>query len=148
MVTKMWALLRTVALLAWSLLRVLVARALGKARGLEDFRAAYRGDGLLSLSTEERAVVDDARGCIACGLCSLGALPAEARAGLAGPMNLFLASSRSMPDYDAALEAVRSIDDETLAQLEVECPARVPMRSLARLVRSKGEALVESRKAR
>ena len=145
---KMWALLRTVALLAWSLLRVLVARALGKARGLEDFRAAYRADGLLSLSREERAVVDDARGCIACGLCSLGALPAEARAGLAGPMNLFLASSRSMPDYDAALEAVRSFDDETLAQLEVECPARVPMRSLARLVRSKGEALVESRKAR
>ncbi len=144
----MLALLRTALLLAWSLLRVLAARALGQARGLAEFREAYRADGLLSLTPAERTVVDNARGCIACGLCALGTLPADARAGLANPMNLFLASSRSLPDYDAALGGFSAIDDATLERLEADCPARVPMRDLARLVRTKGTELAESRKAR
>jgi hypothetical protein len=141
----MLAFLRTVLLLAWSLLRVTAARALGRHRGLDAFRASYRADDLLSLTPSERAFVDDARGCIACGLCTLGDLPAGARAGLGGPMNLFLASSRSMPDYGVALESFAAIDEADLERLEVECPARVPMRDLVRFVRAKGGELRRGR---
>jgi len=141
----MVAFLRTVLLLGWSLARVTVARVLGRHRGLEAFRSAYRADDLLSLTAPERAFVDDARGCIACGLCALGELPPGVRSDLGGPMNLFLASSRSMPDYGVALETFASVDDGALERLEADCPARVPMRDLVRFVRTKGSELERSR---
>lgn len=134
----MLAFVRTVFLLAWSLLRVFGARLLGRHRGLEAFRAAYRRDDLVSLSQEDRAFVDNARGCIACGLCALGDLPGNARAHAGSPMNLFLAASKSMPDYGVALEAFSAVDADALASLEADCPARVPMRDLVRFVRKKG----------
>jgi hypothetical protein len=141
----MLAFLRTVLLLAWSLVRVTVARVLGRHRGLAAFRASYRADDLLSLTVSERAFVDDARGCIACGLCALGDLPAGARAELVTPMNLFLASSRSMPDYGVAMESFAQVDEAELERLEAECPARVPMRDLVRFVRAKGSAIARPR---
>ena len=48
-----------------------------------------------------------------------------------------LASSRSMPDYDAAVRSFDAVTDERLAELEMRCPARVPMRRLAGFVRAK-----------
>jgi hypothetical protein len=48
-----------------------------------------------------------------------------------------LASSRSMPDYDAAARSFDAVTDERLAELEGRCPVRVPMRRLARFVRAK-----------
>jgi hypothetical protein len=141
----MLAFLRTVLLLAWSLVRVAAARVVGKHRGLEAFRASYRADDLLSLTAAERAFVDDARGCIACGLCALGELPPGARAEASTPMNLFLASSRSMPDYGVALESFARVDDAELERLEQECPARVPMRDLVRFVRAKGAPIARPR---
>ena len=141
----MLAFARTVLLLAWSLVRVAAARMLGRHRGLEAFRASYRGDDLLSLTPEERTFVDDARGCIACGLCALGDLPAGTRSEFGTPMNLFLASSRSMPDYGVALESFARVDDVELARLEAECPARVPMRDLVRFVRAKGTPIARPR---
>lgn len=141
----MLAFVRTVFLLAWSLLRVFGARLVGRQRGLAAFREAYRADDLLSLTAEEREFVDNARGCIACGLCSLGDLPPDLRASAGSPMNLFLASSKSMPDYGVALSSFAAVDDATLAALEVECPARVPMRDLVRFVRKKGGELEPKR---
>jgi hypothetical protein len=140
----MLAFARTLLLLGWSLLRVTVARALGHHRGLAAFRASYRADDLLSLTTAERAFMDDVRGCVACGLCTLGDLPSDARRTMGAPMNLFLASCRSMPDYGVALESFAALDDEALARLELECPARVPMRDLVRFVRTKGGELERS----
>jgi len=55
----------------------------------------------------------------------------------AGVMDLMLASSRSMPDYDAAVASFDAVTDERLAQLEPRCPARIPMRAVAALVRAK-----------
>lgn len=54
-----------------------------------------------------------------------------------GVMDLMLASSRNMPDYDAAAASFDAVSDERLAQLEPRCPARVPMRAVAALVRAK-----------
>ena len=54
-----------------------------------------------------------------------------------GVMDLMLASSRSMPDYDAAERSFADVGDERLAALEARCPARVPMRLVAAFVRAK-----------
>jgi len=52
-------------------------------------------------------------------------------------MDLMLASSRSMPDFDVAARSFAAIGDERLAELEARCPTRVPMRRIAAFVRSK-----------
>lgn len=79
-------------------------------------------------------------GCIACGLCDVGQsdLTQASRGVYSGVMDLMLASSRSMPDYDAATASFAVIGDAKLAQLENICPARVPMREIAAFVRAKG----------
>lgn len=53
-------------------------------------------------------------------------------------MDLMLASSRSMPDYDAASISFAVLSDDELEALEKRCPSRVPMREIASFVRSKG----------
>jgi hypothetical protein len=55
----------------------------------------------------------------------------------AGVMDLMLASSRNMPDYDAAAASFDAVTEERLAEIEPRCPARVPMRAVAALVRAK-----------
>jgi hypothetical protein len=52
-------------------------------------------------------------------------------------MDLMLASSRSMPDYDAAARSFAAVGDERLAELETRCPTQVPMRKVAAFVRAK-----------
>jgi hypothetical protein len=52
-------------------------------------------------------------------------------------MDLMLASSRSMPDFDAAVVSFSKVTDERLAELEARCPTRVPMRKVASFVRAK-----------
>lgn len=52
-------------------------------------------------------------------------------------MDLMLATSRNMPDFDAASRSFDAIGDARLAELELRCPATVPMRTLAAFVRTK-----------
>jgi len=59
-------------------------------------------------------------------------------------MDLMLASSRSMPDYDAAARSFEIVSDARLEELEAICPARVPMRALKLFVLTKAEELREA----
>jgi hypothetical protein len=56
-------------------------------------------------------------------------------------MDLMLASSRNMPDFDAAVRSFDAVGDERLAELEAICPTRVPMRKVAAFVRAKAAEL-------
>jgi hypothetical protein len=82
-------------------------------------------------------------GCIACGLCDVGEGARETQSGgaYAGTMDLMLASSRSMPDFDAAARSFAAMSDERLAELERRCPTRVPMRQVAAFVNAKAREL-------
>jgi succinate dehydrogenase/fumarate reductase-like Fe-S protein len=126
-------------ILAWALVRSLLAPLLGARRGLADFRRSYAPDRLPPVTPEERRVLPTLSGCIACGLCDVGEGARIARSGgvYAGVMDLMLASSRSMPDYDAAARSFAAIGDDRLAELETRCPAHVPMRKVAAFVRAK-----------
>ena len=131
--------LHALFVLAWGLLRSLLAPLFGGRRGLADFRRSYAADRLPPLSPGQRRLLPRLSGCIACGLCDVGEGAAIARSGgrYAGVMDLMLTSSRNMPDYDAAARSFEAVGDERLAELEGRCPARVPMRELAAFVRSK-----------
>jgi len=128
------------ALLAWSLVKSLLAPLLGTRRGLAAFRASYAADRLPPVAPDERRLLPLLGGCIACGLCDIGEGVRAARSGgaYAGAMDLMLASSRSMPDFDAARSSFAAVSDERLAELEARCPTRVPMRKVAHFVRAKG----------
>jgi succinate dehydrogenase/fumarate reductase-like Fe-S protein len=130
-------------LLGWALVRSLLAPLLGTRRGLADFRRSYTADRLPPVTPEERLLLPQLSGCIACGLCDVGEGAAMVRSGgvYAGTMDLMLASSRSMPDYDAAALSFDAVTDERLAELEARCPARVPMRRMASFVRAKAAEL-------
>jgi hypothetical protein len=131
--------LHALFVLAWGLIRSLVAPLVGRRRGLADFVHSYAADRLPPLTPGERQELPALSGCIACGLCDVGEGAAIARSGgrYAGVMDLMLASSRNMPDFDAAALSFEAVGDERLAELETRCPARVPMRRLAAFVRAK-----------
>ena len=131
--------IQALLILAWALVRSLLAPLFGTRRGLADFRRSYAPDRLPSLTAAERAALPPFSGCIACGLCDAGegARIARSSGRYAGVMDLMLASSRSMPDYDAAAASFEAVGDTRLAELETICPTRVPMRKLAAFVRSK-----------
>jgi hypothetical protein len=131
--------LHALFVLAWGLVRSLLAPLLGTRRGLTEFLASYAADRVPPVSPEERRLLPSFGGCIACGLCDVGEGAAMARSGgrYAGVMDLMLCSSRNMPDYDAAARSFEAVGDERLAVLEARCPARVPMRRLAAFVRAK-----------
>jgi hypothetical protein len=131
--------LHALLILAWALVRSLLAPLFGARRGLADFRRSYAADRLSPISPDDRNLLPLLSGCIACGLCDAGEGARIARSGgtYAGAMDLMLASSRSMPDYDAAARSFEAIGDSRLAELEGRCPARVPMRRLAGFVRAK-----------
>jgi hypothetical protein len=126
-------------LLAWALVRSLLSPFLGTRRGLSAFRASYAADRLPPIRADERKLVPHMSGCLACGLCNVGegAAMVRSRGVYSGVMDLMLASSRSMPDYDAAERSFADVGDERLAALEARCPARVPMRLVAAFVRAK-----------
>jgi hypothetical protein len=129
--------------LAWALVRSLVEALFGLRRGLPEFRASYAADRLVPLGAAERRQAQGFGACIACGLCDVGEGAAIARSGgaYAGVMDLMLASSRNMPDFDATARSFEAIGDERLAALESRCPGRVPMREIASFVREKAAAI-------
>ncbi|HXN34196.1 MAG TPA: hypothetical protein VN894_20180 [Polyangiaceae bacterium] len=131
--------LHALLILAWALVRSLLAPFIGARRGLSDFRKSYAADRLPPVAADERRYLQQLSGCIACGLCNVGEGERIARSNgtYAGVMDLMLASSRSMPDYDAAARSFDAVGDERLAELEARCPVRVPMRKLASFVRTK-----------
>ncbi len=131
--------LQALLILAWALVRSLVAPLVGARRGLSDFRQSYAADRLPPVSEDERNRLNRMSGCIACGLCDAGegARIARSKGAYAGVMDLMLASSRSMPDYDAAARSFDAVGDDRLAGLEARCPVHVPMRSVASFVRTK-----------
>jgi hypothetical protein len=131
--------LHAIVLLAWALLRSVLASLFGTRRGLAAFKQSYAADRLPPLSPAERQELPQLTGCIACGLCDVGegARMVQSRGAYAGVMDLMLASSRNMPDFDAAVRSFDAVGDARLAELEARCPVRVPMRRLAAFVRAK-----------
>jgi hypothetical protein len=127
------------AVLARSLLAVTVDRLFGAKTGLPLFHENYDADRLPPLDAAERAELTRFSRCIACGRCDIGEADRIARSGGAYPglMAVVLASSRSMPDFDAAALALDHVPDEVLAAKEDVCPTLVPFRDLARFVRAK-----------
>jgi succinate dehydrogenase/fumarate reductase-like Fe-S protein len=126
-------------ILAWSLLKVLFARAFSRKSGLALFHENYDADRLPSVDVDERAAMHRFSRCIACGRCDLGEADRIARSNGAYPglMTIVLASSRSMPDHDAAVLALDHVPEEILAAKERACPTGVPFVELARFVRAK-----------
>jgi hypothetical protein len=59
-------------------------------------------------------------------------------------MDLMLASSRNMPDFDAAVRSFDAVGDDRLAVLEGRCPVRVPMRQVAAFVRAKAAEMADA----
>jgi hypothetical protein len=112
---------------------------------LADFRRSYANDRLSPITPEERRILPLLSGCIACGLCDVGegARMARSQGVYAGVMDLMLASSRNIPDFDAAERSFDAVGDERLAELETRCPARVPMRKVAAFVRAKAAEVRE-----
>ena len=134
-------LLRAGLLLGWALVRTLLGNFFGRKRGLKDFEKSYAPDRLPPMSPAERKRLPMFSGCIACGLCDIGEGSRRAASGgaYAGVMDLILAASRSMPDFDASVHAFECVGDERLAELEKLCPTRVPMRAIAAFVRANAE---------
>ena len=128
------------ALLAWSLVKVVAKQLFTKQPpGLELFRANYGTEGLAAIDKSEREALERFSGCIACGRCDVGeAARIEAAKGeYPGLMQLVLASTRSMPDFDAAARAFDHVPDHVLHEKQRACPARIPFVELAAFVRAK-----------
>jgi hypothetical protein len=132
--------------LAWSLVKVLLGRLFGRKTGLALFQANYDADGLPALLPAEREQVPSFSRCIACGRCDVGEADRIAASGgeYPGLMAIVLASSRSMPDYDAAARSLSHVPMDVLAKKEDICPTRVPFVDLAKFVRAKAAATPRS----
>lgn len=139
--------LHAMVLLFWALVRTLVRILLGGGReGLGAFRANYDADQLPPVAPAEREALAGFGGCVACGLCDRGEgiRIAESRGAWRGTMSFVLAASRSMPDYPAAARTLVAVPLEALEAHERECPARVPIASLARFVLGKASEIERS----
>lgn len=125
--------------LARSFFKVTIDRLFGVKTGLPLFHANYDADRLPPVEPDERERMASFSRCIACGRCDLGEAEriARSRGAYPGLMSLVLASTRSMPDYDAATLALEFVPDEVLAAKEEICPTGVPFRDLACFVREK-----------
>lgn len=130
------------AVLVWSMLKVTLDRLFGVKTGLPLFLENYGPDRLPPVDADERAELARFSGCVACGRCDVGESErvAASKGAYPGLMQIVLASSRSMPDFDAAAIAFEHVPDEVLAAKERVCPTLVPLRDLARFVRRKAEA--------
>ncbi len=127
-------------LLAWSLFKVIVKQLFGRPRpGIAQFHENYDGDGLRALDQGERERLARFSGCVACGRCDVGEAErvVASRGQYPGLMQLVLASSRSMPDYDAAARGFSFVPEAVLRQKSAACPARIPFAELAAFVRAK-----------
>jgi len=129
-------------LLAYAFVVTLLGRIFGRGpRGLALFRANYDADRLPPVTPDERSELETFGGCIACGRCNLGDGPliASSKGAFPGTMALMLASSRSMPDYDAGVRGFAYVSDEVLAEKEALCPTGVPMRRIKAFVQRKAD---------
>jgi succinate dehydrogenase/fumarate reductase-like Fe-S protein len=128
--------------LATSLLKIFVGRLFGATTGLALFHKNYDEDRLPPVDAEEREQIARFSRCIACGRCDVGEAGriAASQGSYPGLMTIVLASSRSMPDYDAAALALDHVPEEVLAEKEAICPTNVPFVDLARFVRAKAAA--------
>jgi hypothetical protein len=135
--------LHAALILAWAFVKTLIAPLFGQRRGLAAFEASYaEKEGLVAIDEDGRKQLPMFSRCIACGRCNVGeASRAVASKGIyAGVMDLVLASSRSMPDFDAAARSFAAVSDERLAELERVCPTEVPMRAIKAFVTSHTKA--------
>ncbi len=125
-----------------ALLATLFVRLFRRSDELGRFRAQFYPEGLVPIGTEERQVLRAAGRCLACAICDRGEGRRRAASGGAYPglMTLILASTRRLDDLAAAAEGFRHVPDEVLARKESSCPARVPIRQLARLARERAAA--------
>ncbi len=138
---------KAIWLLALALIRTLFRRLFRRGReGIAAFRANYDADRLPPVSPEERAELGGFGRCIACGLCDRGEAERIRQSGgmYRGVMALMLAGSRSMPDFREAALSFEHVPDAVLAEKERICPTRVPMRKIARFVRTKAAELGQS----
>jgi hypothetical protein len=128
-----------VIVLALGLIRVLWARVSGAVTGLRLFHTNYGPDRLMALTPEERTEAPTFSRCFACGRCDLGEGERirEGRGAYPGLMRLVLASSRSMPDFDAAARGFAFVPEDVLRDKRRICPADVPFDALARFVKAK-----------
>jgi len=131
----------SLAVLALSLIKVIIARAFGVPTGLALFRENYDEDRLPPVEPEEREQMTRFSHCIACGRCDVGEgeRMTASRGAYPGLMAVVLASTRSMPDYDAAVLALDHVPEEVLREKAAVCPTNVPFVQLARFVRAKAE---------
>ncbi len=125
-----------------SLVKVLLKRAFGAVTGLTLFRENYGPDRLPPVAPADREAMPAFSRCIACGLCDAGEgeRMRASRGAYPGVMAFVLASSRSMPDFDAASRALAWVDDDVLREKERVCPTGVPFTALARFVRASAAA--------
>lgn len=125
--------------LAVALVRVLIHRAFGAVTGLTLFRKNYGPDRLPPVDPDERLAMPSFSSCFACGRCDIGEGERirASNGAYPGMMRFVLASSRSMPDYDAAERALDFVPGEVLLEKEKICPAQIPFSALARFVRAK-----------
>lgn len=132
--------------LAAALVRVLLLRAFGAVTGLPLFKQNYGPDRLPPVDPAEREDMPAFSGCFACGRCDVGEAERmrASRGAYPGVMRFVLATSRSMPDYDAAERALAFVPDEVLEEKTRICPAHVPIASLARFVRAKAAMMREA----
>lgn len=123
--------------LAVALVRVLALRAMGAKTGLKLFRENYDADRLPPILPDERARMAAFSRCFACGRCDVGEAERMRASNGAYPglMQIVLASSRSMPDHDAAARALEHVPEAVLHDKELICPASVPFTQLAKFVR-------------
>jgi hypothetical protein len=128
-----------ITLLAWSLAKTTWDRLFGRTTGLVLFRENYEADRLPAIDAAERAQIATFSRCIACGLCNAGEAErmARSRGAYPGLMSVVLASSRSMPDYDAAVLALDHVPEAVLREKQGLCPTAVPFVELARFMRKK-----------
>lgn len=127
------------ALLAWSLIKVLARLLFTKQEpGLVRFRDNY-GAELVAIDKEERDAMERFSRCIACGRCDVGEAEriAASNGAYPGLMQLVLASSRSMPDFDAAERAFDYVPEAVLRRKTRRCPVGIPFEDLAKFVRAK-----------
>ena len=136
---------RAFFILAAAFLEVQFRRLFGHRTGLPVFEANYGPDKLPALSARQQAELPAYSGCIACGLCDAGEGERIARSKGAYPglMQLVLASSRSFPDFDAAVLGFDHVPEAVLAEKEKICPTGVPFVKLSRFVRTKAAESAE-----
>lgn len=128
-----------VVVLGWAMLRATVKRLFGAVTGLRLFHENYGRERLLPVDRETREAMGAFSRCIGCARCDVGEAErvAASRGAYPGLMRFVLASSRSMPDYDAAALAIAHVPPDVLRAKESLCPTGVPFVALGHFVQTK-----------